>query len=102
MSSPDARYRFSSPIFEKHGNLPILPTPILRRILHFRLSLPPLIPKPVHEDDTEEEMDRWDDQAGNIGRRAWEKRVTMRKDVQQAACDLMLVCRAWRVSDRQN
>ncbi|WVF72752.1 hypothetical protein IAT40_007570 [Kwoniella sp. CBS 6097] len=75
------------------GPLPTLPFEIIRRIIHFRLSLssPSYPPKLSEQPEV-----GWDDWSGIRGRLRASKRVEERKDVTRTARGLMGVCKAWK------
>lgn len=75
---------------------PRLPFEIVRRIIHWRLALSPSCPTPLTSD--EPIGPHWDVLAGQIGRQATQRRRKERSEVQDAALDLLRVCKAWKVS----
>lgn len=78
------------------GAEPRLPFEIVRRILHWRLALGPSYPGTLRAEDPI--TPGWDSLAGQSGRQAAIKRRKERVDSQDAALDLMRVCKAWKVS----
>lgn len=74
---------------------PTLPFEIQRRIIHFRLALTPSYPSQLEA--SAPITPAWDDQAGQIGRQAVARRMIERGETQDAALDLMRVCKAWKV-----
>jgi hypothetical protein len=81
----------NSPVLERE-----LPSDVLRRIIHFSLVLPSVIPEDVSQVD-DLACTQWNDLAGHRGRRVDVERVLERKQMQRRAIDLMLVCRDWKV-----
>jgi hypothetical protein len=79
-----------------NGNEPALPFEVIRRIIHWRLALTPSFPNQIQEDDPISPA--WDNLAGQSGRQASVKRWKERLDTQDAALDLMRVCKSWKVS----
>lgn len=73
-----------------------LPFEIVRRIIHWRLALSPSTPAPLGRDESIDH--RWDSLAGQVGRQALQKRRREQIEAQDAALDLMRVCKAWKVS----
>ncbi|OCF42721.1 hypothetical protein I317_03452 [Kwoniella heveanensis CBS 569] len=75
------------------GPLPTLPFEIIRRIIHFRLSLSsPSYPPKLSESPEV----GWDDWSGIRGRLSAAKRIEERKDVTRTARGLIGVCKAWK------
>ncbi|WVQ99954.1 hypothetical protein IAU59_007097 [Kwoniella sp. CBS 9459] len=75
------------------GPLPTLPFEIVRRIIHFRLSLSSASHPPKLGEEPEA---GWDDWSGIRGRLRASKRVEERRDVTRTARGLMGVCKAWK------
>ncbi|ODN92708.1 hypothetical protein L198_05502 [Cryptococcus wingfieldii CBS 7118] len=91
MPFPDRRHLSPPP------HLPDFPSEVIRRIIYFRLSLPPSFPSPVaahHE--TAEIQPSWDCWAGAKGREVDCKLIKARKDISKTALGLLFVCKAWK------
>ncbi|WVQ74879.1 hypothetical protein IAR50_004486 [Cryptococcus sp. DSM 104548] len=91
MPFPDRRHLSPPP------DLPDLPFEVIRRIIYFRLSLPPTFPSPIaarHE--TANVQPSWDLWAGAKGREMDCKLVKARKDISKTALGLLCVCKAWK------
>jgi len=77
----------------------VLPFEVIRRIIHWRLAPTPSFPGQLHEDDRISPA--WDNLAGQSGRQASVRRWKERTETQDAALDLMRVCKSWKVSSYQ-
>ena len=75
---------------------PRLPFEVIRRIIHCRLALDPSYPAQLRPG--EGPGPEWNALAGQCGRQAAARRRKERLEVQDAALDLMRVCKAWKVS----
>lgn len=73
----------------------VLPFEVIRRIIHWRLALTPSFPSQIHENDPISPA--WDNLAGQSGRQASVRRRKERIEMQDAALDLMRVCKSWKV-----